>query len=362
MVLLASCTKHDASLPLGYSESEGESIAVELSTSSYSLEPQHDFTFTGTDEGQLLASPAYFQGTPSGGTVVFDAASSTLKGYNSDGILVWFVGENGTGPGQFNSPTGLAVSPLGEIYVANNFGTRLDAFSEEGKYLKSWNLADTGVTSAQMAGFAGSNSIVLYKHIPSKYGASIFVVDIAAEPTVVASFEYVNEPVGFVPEEGFTLSPQVSVYGDVISVSSIDSFQFKWFDLSGNEIDHYYDPNIEVLGPLFQNRGGRQRGFSLSILNAPIRLSENRWLLGGAWPNNIPSAEEFFNSLSSGNPLSIEYDKRYLVYDLQDKTVSQVAEESMSTIDRIFGGDGEGSIFVARMEFSVFGKYGISVN
>jgi len=49
-----------------------------------------------------------------------------------------FVGEPGSGPGQFHIPHGIAVDRQGKVYVADRENSRIQLFSPDGKYLSAW--------------------------------------------------------------------------------------------------------------------------------------------------------------------------------------------------------------------------------
>jgi hypothetical protein len=47
-------------------------------------------------------------------------------------------GALGNGPGQFDTPHGIAVSPKDEIFVADRGNRRIQIFDQEGKHLDTW--------------------------------------------------------------------------------------------------------------------------------------------------------------------------------------------------------------------------------
>jgi DNA-binding beta-propeller fold protein YncE len=71
---------------------------------------------------------------------------SVVKTESSGSYLTRF-GSSGTGPGQFDSPEGVAVDPsTGDVYVADanvdrGFGGRIEKFDSSGNYITEWNVS-----------------------------------------------------------------------------------------------------------------------------------------------------------------------------------------------------------------------------
>jgi len=47
-------------------------------------------------------------------------------------------GSNGSGPGQFNNPKGIAVDGLGNVFVADSYNHRVLVFESSGRFLRQW--------------------------------------------------------------------------------------------------------------------------------------------------------------------------------------------------------------------------------
>ena len=59
---------------------------------------------------------------------------------NARGEWVASLGSLGKGPGQFNTPHGIAVSPNDEVYVADRGNRRVQVFDTEGTYLREFTI------------------------------------------------------------------------------------------------------------------------------------------------------------------------------------------------------------------------------
>src|SRR6185503_16752180 len=52
-------------------------------------------------------------------------------------------GSNGTDPGQFQTPEGVAVGAGGTVYVADSLNDRIQKFDADGVFLTTWGLYGT---------------------------------------------------------------------------------------------------------------------------------------------------------------------------------------------------------------------------
>ena len=77
--------------------------------------------------------------SPGGDIYVSDGyGNSKVHKYSSDGSLLSSWGGHGSHPGQFNIPHGICVDGEGRVYVADRENNRVQLFDEEGDYLKEW--------------------------------------------------------------------------------------------------------------------------------------------------------------------------------------------------------------------------------
>ena len=82
--------------------------------------------------------------------VVSGGLTSPLRGFfvqkftaNEDFVRMW--GTDGFGPGQFETPTGIAVDEDGNVYVADSGNNRVQKFSSTGRYIRQWGSMGDGL-------------------------------------------------------------------------------------------------------------------------------------------------------------------------------------------------------------------------
>lgn len=64
--------------------------------------------------------------------------NARIHHFTADGELLHSWGEPGSGPGQFHIPHGIAIDRNGTIYVADRENSRLQLFSQDGRFLAEW--------------------------------------------------------------------------------------------------------------------------------------------------------------------------------------------------------------------------------
>lgn len=62
--------------------------------------------------------------------------------FSPDGHLDLSWGEQGGAPGEFNLPHGIAVDSAGTVYVADRENSRVQLFTPDGEYLRSWDFVN----------------------------------------------------------------------------------------------------------------------------------------------------------------------------------------------------------------------------
>ena len=67
-----------------------------------------------------------------------DYWNDCIQVYALDGTHRRNIGTNGSEPGQFNSPGGVAVDVRGEIYVADFYNQRIQHLNADGQFIEQW--------------------------------------------------------------------------------------------------------------------------------------------------------------------------------------------------------------------------------
>ena len=79
-----------------------------------------------------------------GNVYVTESGRDRVQVFTSGGRPLAKWGSSGEGEGQFNSPAGIAVDPSGKVYVADYGNLRIQFFGPGGQYLTAWGTRGSG--------------------------------------------------------------------------------------------------------------------------------------------------------------------------------------------------------------------------
>jgi DNA-binding beta-propeller fold protein YncE len=106
-----------------------------------------DGTFIGEWKGPDLGfyGPRRITIGPDDSVYVVDQGHTRIVKFNPDGRVLAVWGSKGTGDGQFDDPTSVAVDPTtNKIYVADPRNKRIQVFDSNGKFLTKWAVPEWG--------------------------------------------------------------------------------------------------------------------------------------------------------------------------------------------------------------------------
>jgi DNA-binding beta-propeller fold protein YncE len=82
---------------------------------------------------------------PDDSIYVVDQGHTRIVKFSPDGQVLSVWGTKGTGDGQFNDPTSVAVDPTAnKVYVADPINKRIQVFDSNGKFLTKWSIPEWG--------------------------------------------------------------------------------------------------------------------------------------------------------------------------------------------------------------------------
>lgn len=94
---------------------------------------------TVTHSGLPFHYPTNLAVAPGGELYITDGyGNARVHVFSPDGQLKFSWGEPGSGPGQFRVPHGIAIGPAGTVYVADRENSRIQRFTEKGKFISEW--------------------------------------------------------------------------------------------------------------------------------------------------------------------------------------------------------------------------------
>ena len=67
-----------------------------------------------------------------------------IQRFDGDGVFVTHWGSDGTGDGQFTTPSGIAVDPDGNVFTVDSNGHRVQKFTSDGGFVTKWGSRGEG--------------------------------------------------------------------------------------------------------------------------------------------------------------------------------------------------------------------------
>jgi DNA-binding beta-propeller fold protein YncE len=141
--LLPSTTYH---FLIKGTSSEGTSFGKDATFTTAALTPTFSSNFgsSGTGNGQFNQPTGIAVNPINGNLVVPDEGNNRVEVFNEKGEYLSQFGTLGAGNGQFNQPRGAAVDSKGNIWVVDTGNNRVQKFNEKGEYQSQFGTKGTG--------------------------------------------------------------------------------------------------------------------------------------------------------------------------------------------------------------------------
>ena len=125
------------------------SLAKAKSELPSTVSPGHEYKFTlkwgteGSGDGQFEFTSSVAVASD-GSVYVADYGNHRIQKFTSEGVVVIKWGRYGTGDGNFLWPSGVAVASDGMVYVSDFGNHRIQKFTSEGVFVNRWGTYGTG--------------------------------------------------------------------------------------------------------------------------------------------------------------------------------------------------------------------------
>ena len=77
---------------------------------------------------------------------VVDQSNNRIQKLGDNGHYLGKWGSTGTGNGQFQGPSGIAIDAMGYLYVADTQNNRVQKFDRNGVFITKWGSGGSGTT------------------------------------------------------------------------------------------------------------------------------------------------------------------------------------------------------------------------
>lgn len=125
------------------SDTVGDTITVRTVSGSVwgdtaRLEPQVTIGMTDGPDEYLIGNPQAIAVGVGGTVYILDRQAPSLRAYAPDGTYLRDIGREGSGPGEYRRPGGIATLADGRLLVRDPGNGRISVFDAEGEYLEQW--------------------------------------------------------------------------------------------------------------------------------------------------------------------------------------------------------------------------------
>lgn len=114
----------------------------------------------GTGKGQF-DSPTGIAVDGSGNVLVADTNNGRIEKFEPSGVFITTLGAKGTGYGQLGAPNGLAIDQAGNLYIADALKHCVEKLSPDGTFIGEWKGSNLGLYGPRRIAIGPDNSLYI---------------------------------------------------------------------------------------------------------------------------------------------------------------------------------------------------------
>ncbi|MDR9417910.1 hypothetical protein [Gracilimonas sp.] len=336
----------------------------------YQEEPAPPFSFEHVDtitpeftDDFILSGFNQMLTDPEGNIYFMDSRQSKLLSLNSEGNLRWMTGEEGRGPGDFESAYSM-ITDGDQLYVGNLQGSRLDVFNYEGDFQKSYNLAEK-VSFGTLWGFLSGGEIVMAAPNWDSWGPHIHIVEIEGD-TIRTTQDFTIDQSGDIETiQGMTSRSSISVYANRIYTGSIIDYSIEVHDTSGTLTRKIRRDFDRIVRPGMYSDGGSSTIRGFGKVEAPQFLPNEYFIVQAIWPTNVNDPDRYTRLSNNGTAPELEYAHSIDIFNPEGQLLYSFEGEGFTPkIGEIAHIDENGIIYTTGMdeEAPIIKKYRLVLN
>ena len=112
----------------------------------------------GTGKGEF-DSPTGIAVDPNGNVLVADTGNGRIEKFSKSGAFLSIIGTKGTGHGQLGDPNGIAIDRAGNIYVAEAGNHRVQKLAPDGTFIAEWKGPAPGFYGPRRTAIGADDSV-----------------------------------------------------------------------------------------------------------------------------------------------------------------------------------------------------------
>ncbi|MTI89722.1 MAG: 6-bladed beta-propeller [Balneolaceae bacterium] len=248
----------------------------------------HEYVFR-EDDDLLIGSPSYLVTDENENLYFYDFDQPRLISLTSEGELRWISGQEGSGPGDFESIRSITLHN-NKLYISNVSGSRLDTYDLDGNYLESQAFPED-LSSASVIGITDENHLILSRTYWSNIGSMIAIADYSNSFEKQKAFP-IQQLEGVELKMRGSIRTGISYFQENIVSGNFGEYLITFYNLEGNSVKKITRDFDRIVRPGITQQSVR----SFGGVQAPYFFPDGHFAVRAAWPTNISDPDQYVRS------------------------------------------------------------------